>query len=124
MKMRAIIIYLLIAVGTLACTDNNDCFVAETVTPVKTIRIGGVDHFLYLRSSGFNEKEHFYELYKRSPKFDECGKTDISPISEVHLDTSEGVIVKLVIDKHKLKIIYSEEDNQGTDLSSIPIEVK
>jgi hypothetical protein len=56
--------------------------------------------------------------------FDECGKTDIAPISEVHLDTSEGMLVKLVIDERKLKIIYSKKVSQDTDLSNIPIEVK
>jgi hypothetical protein len=123
MNVRAIV-YLLIASGMPACSGNNDCFVAETTTPVKTISIGGVHHFLFLRSSGFNEKEHFYELYKKSPMFDECGKTDIAPISEVHLDTSEGMLVKLVIDERKLKIIYSKKVSQDTDLSNIPIEVK
>lgn len=123
MKITAIVYFIFISL-ILGCSDNHGCFVAETVTPVKKITITGLDHFLYLRSSGFSEKENFFELYKNKPEFDDCGKASLTPLSEVHIDSSKEMIDKVVIDKHKLTIVYSKEKTQSNNLVNVPVEVK
>lgn len=123
MKAKAISYFLFTSLA-LACSDKNNCFVAETIVPVNKIDVSGVDHFLYLRSSGFHEKEHFYELYENAPKFDECGKTNVIPLSVVHVDNSKGAVVRLVVDNSKLTVVYSKDKPQGTDVSGVAIDVK
>lgn len=123
MKITAIVYFIIISLIS-GCSDNHGCFVAETVTPVEKITISGMDHFLYLRSSGFNEKENFYELYKNKPEFDDCGKASLTPLSEVHIDSSKGMIVRVVIDEHKLTIVYSKGKTQNNNPVNVPVEVK
>lgn len=123
MKITAIV-YFIITGAILGCSDNGGCFVAETVGQVQKINISGADHFLYLRSSGFNEKEHFYELYRNEPEFDDCGKANLTPLSEVHIDPNEGTVARVVIDKSKLTIVYSKEKSQTNNLTSVPVEVQ
>lgn len=105
------------------CTNSARCFTADTVVPVKRISIAGDEHLLYLRSSGFSEKQSFYELYSNEPKFDDCGHATRAPLSKVDVDPGAGAVVGLVVDKHKLVIVYSKE-GASSNLAGVPVEVR
>lgn len=123
MKIKIIFIYL-ISFLLLSCSIDNDCFVADSIEKVKKISIDDKDHFLYLRISGFNEKEHFYELYNLVPKFNYCGKSTTTLISDIHIDTTEGYMDKLIIKNYKLEVIYSKGDFKIVDFNNVNVEVK
>lgn len=122
MKTKFFFVYLLISCLLLSCSIDNDCFVADSIEKVKKISIDSKDHFLYLRTSGFNEKEHFYELYNFAPKFNDCGKSTTPPISDIHIDTTEGYVDKLIIKNNKLEIIYSKNDFKIVDFSNVEVK--
>ncbi|MDY6994566.1 MAG: hypothetical protein SVR94_18435, partial [Pseudomonadota bacterium] len=123
-KSNMKIIFLFISNLLLGCSIDNECFIADSITQIKTINIEGKKHFLYLRVAGMHEKEHFYELYEHIPEFDDCGQTTLMPLSEIHIDPTAGNINKLVVDNNKLSIIYSKNDTQIINFSNIYIEVK
>lgn len=76
---------------------------------------------IFLRTSGFNEKEYFYELFEGIPKFDECGQTQRNFISKTHVDTSIGMPEKLIIRGNKISIEYSSEKENIVPLHEVTI---
>ena len=124
MKIKLIIMFFFIVVNLIACSSDNECFVADSVVQVKAIRVDEVDYFIYLRTSGFHEKEAFYELYKSEPIFNSWGKSNSSAISDIHIDSTEGVVSRLVIDNQKLIIVYSKNSSQEVNFKDVQIEVK
>lgn len=124
MRVFVITLFVVVYFGITGCSDNADCFVADTVVPVEEVSVDGQDRFLYLRSSGLNEKAHFYELYERAPAFDDCGKTNLSPISDIHVDNSQGTVAKVVIDNNKLSILYAREKAHNSNLANAPVVVR
>ncbi len=106
-----------------SCSKRDDCFIADSVEKIKEIHINDTIYFVYLRISGFNEKEYFYELYDIAPKFNDCVKTEAKAISNLHVDTSEGKPITLMIKNEKLSLLFSKK-NEATavDLKEIFIE--
>jgi len=106
-----------------SCSERDDCFIADSVEKIKEIHINDAIYFVYLRMSGFNEKEYFYELYNIAPKFDDCGKTKAKAISSLHVDTSEGKPIRLMIKNEKLSLFFSKKNGAtAVDLKEISIE--
>ena len=125
MKIKLLPIFFSIAFSVVSCSSDKDCFVADNVTQVKIINIKGDDYFLYLRISGFHEKEVFYELYQQEPTFDLCGKSNVQTLSEAHIDSTEGAVASLVVEDLKLRVMYTKENGNGkADYKTVPIKIK
>jgi hypothetical protein len=114
--------FLMLAFVT-GCSNKPDCFVADTIKEITALPLNENGLHVYLRSSGFNEKEHFYEMYKGIPVFDECGQPGRQSISQVHVDTSIGYPQKLIVKNNRLEIVYSSDDS-SRQVDAIPIEVE
>ena len=124
MKIKQMIFLVFIVTNLVACSPETECFIADSIKLVRTIKIEGSNYFIYLRISGFHDKVAFYELYADKPTFDECGKSNTLAISEEPIDSSAGVVSKLVVDEQRLSIVYSKDSSQEVDLKDVPIEVK
>ena len=107
-----------------SCSRETDCFIVDSVKFVKAIKIDNSDYFIYLRISGFHEKEAFYELYESKPTFVDCRQADILSISDAHVNLLQGGVSKLVVDDRKLSVVYTKDSVQEVDLKDVPIEVK
>jgi len=107
-----------------ACSQQQDCFVADTVEKVKELKIDNKRYFIYARVTGLQEKEVFYELYSEQPKFDECGKANLPVVSEVHLDKTEAKAAALIVNNKKLELVYNNNKNSTVDYKNIEIVIR
>ncbi len=123
MRLKKLFIVLFAFNLLMACSEGGDCFVADSVEKIEELHINDTRYFLYLRTSGFNEKESFYELYDKEPIFDNCKKAGIRPVSDLHVDTSAGTPVKLIIKNNKLSLLFSNNANDSVGLREVLIEV-
>lgn len=123
MRIKLIFLLFASALSLIACSSATDCLVADSVSLVKKIRLGEVDRYIYLRTSGLHEKESFYELYEKQPAFDTCGKPVLPSKADVHIDSTRGAISKLVIDKQRLSIVYIKGKSQEVNYKDVQIEV-
>jgi hypothetical protein len=94
--------------------------VADNLKKIENEALSKNGLHLYLRATGLNEKEHFYELYKGVPTFDECGNAAISPVAQAHIDTTAGNPEKIVITSNQIEIEYTAE-KKPENLSDIAI---
>jgi hypothetical protein len=108
----------------LSCTANNDCPTADSIKQIRSFQVNHHAYFLYVRISGFQEKETFFELYDNVPVFDVCGKPDISIVSAAHVDAAKGSVSKLVIQDKNLIIVYKNNPIEDIGYDRIPIEIK
>lgn len=123
--MKGRLLFLLaIFVFASACSSSTDCMVSDVVESVSEVEIEEKKYSLYLRTSGFGEKENFYELYDHVPEFDVCGVSRSSPISEVHVDTTAGSIVRLDIKENILSLRYSKDLDNAKNLKEVEIKVE
>lgn len=121
-KIIVVSCVLLSIVLLFACSKKPDCLVADDIKEVKAVSLGADKYALYLRTSGFNEKEFFYELYKDKPEFDECGRAVTAAVSKIHVDTTEGTPVKLKIIDFALHIEYASAGGNDFDPANIVVE--
>lgn len=124
MKEKVPLSIALILILLLSCTANNDCYTADSVKQIKSFDINSHAYFIYIRNSGFHQKEVFFELYDNVPVFDDCGKPDIPIVSAVHVDSTQGTVSKLVINANNLKIVYKKNPIENISFDNIPIEIK
>lgn len=121
LKNLCALILLIIAIS--ACSKQPDCMIADSLQEIENKSLNDKRLHLYLRTSGFSEKEHFYELFKGAPSFDECGATTADTLSQAHVDTSLGSPKKLIIKSNQIQIEYSS-DEAGHQFSSVIIVVE
>ena len=122
MKIK-MLLSLFFVVNITACSAETDCFIADSLTPLKTVKIKGTVYFIYLRISGFQDKVASYELYKDKPVFDVCGQSSIEAIYGDSVDPALGIVTKLVVMNDKLIIIYSKESSRIIELKNVPVEI-
>ena len=84
----------------------------------------GSEHTVYLRTTGFGEKESFYELYDQIPEFDTCGVANISPISQTHIDSTLGKPIQLEINNNSMKLFYATGPVSVEVLKNIAITIE
>lgn len=101
---------------------QENCLVVDTVKELKAHQLNEDGYSLFLRTSGLNEKENFFELYQLNPKFDDCGLAMSAPIFQLHVDDTKGLPVKLLIFSNKMEMVYSNNTQSRIDLESITIE--
>lgn len=106
------------------CSRSADCLVADTVTPVGVVTVNGADAHVFVRTSGFNDKQHVYELYDQTPTFDSCGHTALKPRSDAAVDPGEGTVESLVVSAGTLSIQYAKGKQQVKNLAVVPIETR
>lgn len=106
-----------------ACSNKPDCFVADTIKEITVHSLNEKGLHVFLRSSGFNDKEHFYEMYEGVPAFDDCGQSGSEPISQVDVDTSIGNVRKLIVKSNRLEIVYSNDESSHS-MDAVLVEVE
>lgn len=109
---------LVMLVAISACSKKPDCMVADSIQEIGNESLNNKGLHLYLRTSGFSEKEHFYELFRGVPSFDECGITTTDTLYQVHVDTSLGTPEKLIIKNNKIEIEYKSGEG-GNQLGNV-----
>jgi hypothetical protein len=114
----------LVLAALASCSQASDCLVADSVKELKVIRIGKADYYLYRKTSGFNDKASFYQLYDSEPSFDRCGKAASQPISDAYIDLTEGYPTKVVVENGKLKLMYSRDGAKPPTFDDVEIVVK
>ncbi len=124
MKLRTFLIIICTILFLSSCTKKDDCFTADSVKLIQSFTIDGQKHSLYLRVSGFHEKEVFYEIYENDPAFDSCGRPDRSAVSVTHVDFTRGQLLKLVIEGMAMTVFYIQDGNGETRPDRIPIVFK
>lgn len=118
---RAIMVGLLMtSVFLVGCSNEPDCLTSDTLREVATV---DDTRQIYLRVSGFQEKEFFYELYDREPTFDSCGKADIEPLAVSHIDRGQGVPSAINVSESSVEILYSEEGDTVSEAGLTSVKV-
>lgn len=107
---------------TTACSNEEDCFVAARNEAVATTSIGDKEYSIYLRTSGFQEKEFFYVLYLGVPEFNVCGKSSTEELTITHINLDEGDPVKLIVGDSEIIVEYAQDSSTATKLISIAVE--
>lgn len=122
MILRILFSLILLGFSLSACSKKPDCIVADSVQEIRNETLNEKGLHLYLRTSGLSEKEHFYELFKGAPSFNECGMATIDALSQVHVDTSLGAPKKLIVENNKIDIEYKYGE-PGNQLESVIIVI-
>jgi hypothetical protein len=66
---------------------------ADQYHEVKQIIFDQKTYYLYQKTTGFQEKMHFFNLYDKSPVFDDCRNTTQEPFAETDYVREEGIPV-------------------------------
>lgn len=122
--MNRLFFLVIISLVISSCSNEPDCFIADSIKNLEITSLNKDGYTLFLRTTGLNDKENFYELFKGNPKFDVCGKTASKMVFQVHIDDTEGIPVKLIISNDNMNLIYSPADKYKIDLKSIKVEVQ
>lgn len=123
MKLNSLFFLLALLTSLFACSDETDCGIADAITNVQSVIIHNKSYFIILRTSGFQDKISYYDLYERVPIFDICGRANVKPIASVEIEEPEN-LSKLIIKNQTLQIIYSKNNAPITDISKILVEVQ
>ncbi|PCH59480.1 MAG: hypothetical protein COC05_06785 [Gammaproteobacteria bacterium] len=111
-----------------AC-DSNDCrfgfgVAADQLRLADTINNNNKTYYLYTRTTGWNDKIVFFELYDQKPEFDPCTyQPDIEYLYTIdYEDYPENPkrkhIEKMILQPdqpEKLKIIYTTDKTKGVE---------
>jgi hypothetical protein len=124
-KKRLQLILLLLILFLTACSAE-DCFdiASDQLKFSDSVGYQGKTYYLYTRTTGFQEKVVYFELYDGEPIYDVCTqKTNPEPLFGIHYDyfpndpDSKAKYVKelkLQLDQpEKLKITYTTDVNEG-----------
>ena len=116
MKIIAVLLSLII----ISACSSEGCkeLVLDTVKYHDTATEFGKEYHLYSRTTGWQDKVIFFELYKAKPIFDECMHSNISPIYARPFDDNKDrpYIKELILspnEPEKIKITYTTDINEG-----------
>ena len=110
-----------------ACSDDDCSFdiAGDQLRLADSTEIGNKTYYLYTRTTGWNDKVVFFELYDTKPAFDACTyQPDKKALYAIHFDSFpdqpeiETKYVKEMIlqpsQPEKLKIVYTKNKGEGT----------
>jgi len=109
-----------------AC-DPNDChfdIAGDQLRLADTINDNNKTYYLYTRTTGWNDKIVFFELYDQKPEFDECTyQPDVAHLYLTHYEDfpenpERKHIEKMILQPdqpEKLKIIYTTDKTKGVE---------
>jgi len=94
--------------------------IIDDVRFADSIRYENSDFYLYTRTTGWNDKAVYFELYKEKPTLDQCNQSDIKPIyNVVYDDYPETRYVKYLYlqpnQLEKLSIVYTKNKSEGVE---------
>ncbi len=105
-----------------SCNSNNcDLGVAsDQFRHADTMEYKNVTYYFYTRTTGWNDKAVYFQLYDQNPQFDTCGKPNIKPIYFVVYDDYPEIkyIKAMVLEPNqpeKLNITYTTDKNEGIE---------
>lgn len=107
-----------------ACGKASECLVADSVLELKPVITRNFSYYLFVKTTGLSDKSVFYQMYGERPTFDKCGKPLRTPVSEIYVDSMEGVPAKLIISGKRLDLEYSRGDATVKDLADIVVEIR
>jgi hypothetical protein len=104
----------------LVSCEQNDCKgpLIDTINFHDSTEKSGIKYYLYSRTTGFQEKVVFFELYNKKPLFDLCKHSSIKPIySRAFEESNDQPYIKELIfqpeQPESLRIIYTKDVNEG-----------
>lgn len=122
MKTKTATLCLLLSFWIVACSSDDKCFVADSLEKITTLDIDNQKYQLYLRISGLQEKEAFYEIYGNNPIFDNCGRTDTPVVADTHIDISQGQTTQLIINDTIINITFAKDKSGKVNLTDIKVQ--
>jgi hypothetical protein len=107
---------LLCVITVAACSSAGlDCGVADDVSVIDEATLSNQAYYLVARVSGTHDKVAFFELYAQEPRFDECGRSAIMPLSSQPYERSQGYLKGLIVKDSQLEIVYTPQEQEGID---------
>ena len=105
-----------LALAITGCAKEPECLIADSLVKIESEVLDKHQLQLFLRTSGFQDKVQFYEIYKTTPHFDSCGQSDTEIISQVFIDLELGNPNILAINNKKLSLVYTDDPNSATQI--------
>jgi hypothetical protein len=111
----------------LVACDSSDCnlgMAADQLRLADTIEKNDKAYYLYTRTTGWNDKVVFFELYDEKPLFDKCTyESNIKELYAIHFnsfpeDPVPQYVKEIILQPdqlEKLKIIYTKDKNEGIE---------
>ena len=110
----------------LSACGSEDCFdiASDQLRFADSIVYDGKEYHLYTRTSGWQEKIVYFELYESKPTYNNCTyETKPEPIFGIHydyfsndLDSNEKYVKEIILQPdqpEKLKITYTKNIDEG-----------
>lgn len=94
---------------------NQKCYILPSVELLDTAQYEGETYDLYARTTGIQEKQTFFELYKGEPELDSCLDASMKAVAIVAHD-HEKYVSEIVFQPEKtnlLRISFTSQKNQG-----------
>ncbi len=104
--------------GVITGCSNSDCIIKPQLHLADRKTQDGKIYYLYTRTSGFQEKQVFFEVYDEEPVFDKCNKALIKPFFEIAHD-HERFVKTVILNANsesyddRLKILYTLDQHAG-----------
>lgn len=122
--IKALSILVLVILGSMtACSNENNCGVADAMQKLKQVSTDRTTYHLYLKTTGFNDKASFFVLYDKEPTFDSCGRTNHEAVAETYIDTEQGTPARIVLSNKTLEVQYTKNAKNQNDFGNIEIVV-
>ena len=123
------IIFSIVSLNLFAC--SNECAVeiaGHQVRLADTIELNDSTYYLYTRTTGWQEKIIYFELYDSQPIFDECTEQpNIDSLYAIDYDdySEEQYIHKIILQPEqaeKIKIIYTQNKDEGVSAYDVKFD--
>jgi len=104
---------------------DGDALGQDQIRLLDSLQEGDKTWHLYTRTTGFQDKAVFFELYDAAPVFDQCERASIEPVYQIdYNDYPDKQHVKTITlqsdETEKLSIVYTKDQNEGfTDVHSV-----
>lgn len=116
-----LLIFILFRVNWSGCAGGMP---SETSRFVDSVKYNDEIYYLYARTTGFQEKIIYFELYEAKPEFDACNRSDQNLLYTIHYDDYPNYPDRSITqyvkslsldldDPEKLKIVYTKNHEEG-----------
>ena len=104
---------LMFLVVTTGCSEK--CLVLPSVELLDSVQYEGEVYYLYSRTTGIQEKQTFFELYKNKPEMDACREANIKAVAIVPHDHERYVdgVVFQPNSANLLQITFTDDISTG-----------
>ena len=100
-------------VVTTGCSEK--CLVLPSVELLDSVQYEDEVYYLYSRTTGIQEKQTFFELYKNKPEIDACREANIKAVAIVPHDHKRYVdeVILQPNSANLLQITFTDDINKG-----------